>query len=86
MALYKWVCLNCQKVSKKLLDNRPELPPCPECGGSQSFDTKATSSTKEVLDGWTMRRSMERDPDIKEKLAERNRLADAEADVKVDFV
>lgn len=93
MALYVWKCGTCGKVTKKLLEARPQLGKCNEnfyknqpaeavgylpCGGVLKFWSNTSSQTMEVIDNGLMAKALERPVDIEAKIAERNALADEE--------
>lgn len=74
MAIYKWICTSCKKKSKRILNARPELPPC-ECGGTQTFDIEGYEGSvlaKETIDNGLMARRVTRLTDIQD-LVEKNR-------------
>ncbi len=71
MALYVWKCESCQKITKKLLNTRPDLGTC-DCGGELRFDSKVGSRTMEVIDNGLMVKAVERPVNIESMVRERN--------------
>lgn len=58
MALYMWQCQKCERLTRKLSDDRPQLSNC-ECGGENKFVTKPTSRIVEIRDNGVMPRQVE---------------------------
>lgn len=80
MPLFLWECQSCGTSSRKLLEERPLLPPCPACGGEQRFTTQATSRVIEIRDNGFMPRKVEQLANVQD-LVRRRSTPEGEDDI-----
>jgi hypothetical protein len=65
MALFKFKCKSCAKVTRKILAQRPKLDIC-QCGGELDFITNVEAQVLETFDNGIMPKKVERLRDIQE--------------------
>lgn len=71
MALFKYQCNTCKKLTRLLLPSRPKLEAC-ECGGKQSFITDTQALVMETRDNGIMPRKVEQIQDVERMVKDRS--------------
>lgn len=80
MPLFIWECESCGASSRRLLEDRPTLPPCSICGNTQRFVTQSSARVIEIRDNGFMPRKVEQLANVQELVKTRS-TPDKEDDI-----